>query len=119
MYSEDIAIQIKTMSASGICAADIAYYFKMSEEELLTTYDYEIRTAKIDRIVRVAEILYSGILESGHAASAMFYLKNIGSWEELKKEPINNNTDKEIRSITVRLPTAAEIKEQLEGSKDG
>lgn len=117
MYNESIAIKVKEMAASGISNQDIAYYFKISEQELLTDYEHEIRTSRIDRIVSVSNILYNGILEDGHAASAMFYLKNVGRWEDLGKvEPVN--TDKDIRSITVRLPTKEEIEAHIDGGSD-
>ena len=114
VYLEEVALLAANMSTAGIAVSDIAYYFKMREEELLELYEYDIKCAKIDRIVKVSEVLYSSIIESGHPASVMFYLKNVADWENLSKlDDTSSAKDTQLRTVTVKIPTQKQIEKQL------
>ena len=83
--------KVNALSSFGITRAKIAKYIGISVPTLDKYYEEELETALIDKIVAVANALYSNAVDKGNVAAQIFFLKTQAGWREVDRD----HTDKE------------------------
>jgi hypothetical protein len=80
--TEEQRRKVRSMSACGIEADDIAKYFGLSEKTLNKYYGDDIFRAKVEANANVGKSLYKMATHDGEVAAAIFWAKTRGSFHE-------------------------------------
>lgn len=110
MSSEDIreyALEVRRLVGSGVLKQDIAKYLDISLDELNRDYSDILNRAAIDKTVEVANALYT-LAVDGNLQACIFWLKNVGKWEELAEQKDDIQKNEVLTDINVSIGTKKE-----------
>lgn len=107
--------KVRHMAMAGVTMDDMAVYFGMPTYEFKAKYGIEVHKAKIDYVITCFFAL-EGQISDGHAASIMFYLKNVAGWEDIKHT--KSEVVQTLQSVELKIPTKEEI-EALINERNG
>ena len=110
--SEDLARRIKSYSAVGVPAADIARTCGMGESTLRKLYSEELATASIDATAKVAGKLYQQCMD-GNTAAIIFWLKTRAKWSEKHELELTGKNGGPIQTQEARDMSDAELDVEL------
>jgi hypothetical protein len=80
--TEEDRRKVKSMSACGIEADDIAKYLGLSEKTLLMYYQKDILRARVEANAKVGKTLFEMAAGGGEVAATIFWSKTRGSFRE-------------------------------------
>jgi hypothetical protein len=80
--TEEDRRKVKSMSACGIEADDIAKYLDISEKTLLLYYEKDILRARVEANAKVGKTLFEMATGGGEVAATIFWAKTRSSFRE-------------------------------------
>lgn len=103
--SRKYIFEVKRLAGSGVTNTDIAKYLQITKEELLIEYSDVIAKAVLDKTSLVASALYD-LAVGGNLQAQVFWLKNIGKWEQYAEQKDETITKAEIiTEIDIKIGT--------------
>jgi len=103
--SRKYALDVKRLAECGILTDDISRYLAISKEELLRDYSDIITKSYIDRTVEVANVVYKLAIQEEHFQAAVFWLKNIGKWEQFETQVQEIEKSEILTDININIGT--------------
>lgn len=105
----EIRAKVNALSSFGIRQEQIAKYIGISVPTLTKYYREELETAKIDKIIQVANALFNNAVENNNVTAQVFFLKTQANWRETDRNEEKNDKG-DIGKIQIEVIGAKDAK---------